>query len=574
MASYTARSGEHTWGSGNTAWELTGGGEGKTPAVEDTAIIPTGAKITVAAAAKCKKLVFTGGTLKTEKTLGINGEGVAAPLVEGSSGTVEETATGEIQLKINAATTCGLNTTVDLKKIALEGANATTAIFTVEANLTAATQIKLEKGVWTVGAHNVTTASLLIPSSANKTWKAGSGTIKLTGTNAFEYSEGTIEAETAVMEVTGTTRASPTTEKATVGGVNLTWASTVKITADNALLKATAGTMTITTLELANAGGSKGMFFTQAGIYKVTTLTVNSKAGSVLKLLSGTKGEQWKISKAAGTVTLDYVEIEDSKAEGGATWEAGPHSSPDKGNNTGWAFATSTPLTLTVTQNTAPTLDAGAVGRALTRTQSTASTLARALARILTLTLSPVVTLQGISSKAGELVFSQEARPSVHRVIVRNPLNLTQPSTLTASKALPKSFSISQALTMLSLGEATERAGGKVGPLTLEAETQAAVGSFAEKALRVGQPSVLSRAVAMARGPRISVSPGVRHTGVWPVRLLVTVATGILAGRQHPKTISIAQAQNARLERTRNPITRAFASIARAVRLAIDIEDP
>jgi hypothetical protein len=56
-------------------------------------------------------------------------------------------------------------------------------------------------------------------------------------------------------------------------------------------------------------------------------------------LTSSSAGNAWTISKSSGVVSnLDYLNIKDSTATGGATWYAGANST-NQGNNSGWIFA-------------------------------------------------------------------------------------------------------------------------------------------------------------------------------------------------------------------------------------------
>ena len=76
-----------------------------------------------------------------------------------------------------------------------------------------------------------------------------------------------------------------------------------------------------------------------------TTSTVGSFATSGTNakyLLSTTLGSQATISQASGTVTVNYLTIQDSNATGGATWDALNMTNTDAGGNTGWLFS-STP---------------------------------------------------------------------------------------------------------------------------------------------------------------------------------------------------------------------------------------
>jgi len=67
---------------------------------------------------------------------------------------------------------------------------------------------------------------------------------------------------------------------------------------------------------------------------------VNGITGQVISIESVSSGTPATFSKSSGTVSVDYLDIKDNTATGGATWNAGVHST-DSGGNTGWNFASS-----------------------------------------------------------------------------------------------------------------------------------------------------------------------------------------------------------------------------------------
>lgn len=69
----------------------------------------------------------------------------------------------------------------------------------------------------------------------------------------------------------------------------------------------------------------------------VSSFTVNGGSGQLISLRSSTNGSQFTLSKSSGSVSRSYLDIKDSIATGGATWEAGV-GSVNSGNNTGWIF--------------------------------------------------------------------------------------------------------------------------------------------------------------------------------------------------------------------------------------------
>jgi hypothetical protein len=76
----------------------------------------------------------------------------------------------------------------------------------------------------------------------------------------------------------------------------------------------------------------------QAGATQVVSSFVAvGSPGHLITILSTLSGTRGILSKASGTVTCDYLSLKDSKATGGAVWDAG-FNSIDVSNNDGWIF--------------------------------------------------------------------------------------------------------------------------------------------------------------------------------------------------------------------------------------------
>jgi hypothetical protein len=67
------------------------------------------------------------------------------------------------------------------------------------------------------------------------------------------------------------------------------------------------------------------------------TFGVAGTSGNLVTLFGDNPGTQFTLSKASGTVSTDYLSLQDSNATGGAEWYAGTHST-NVSNNTGWTF--------------------------------------------------------------------------------------------------------------------------------------------------------------------------------------------------------------------------------------------
>lgn len=164
----------------------------------------------------------------------------------------------------------------------------------------------------------------------------GAGTLVLTGTGVVYDSNGggTISASSGTIKITDTSVSTKTFEGqgktfgtlwfagASVGSFCINGSNTfaeLKVDAVANTLTIEAGsTQTVTTPTL--GGGSPA-----------AKLTIQSSSG----------GSPFTLSKAGGTVTLDYLNLSDCTASGGATWRA--RNSTDGGGNSGWTFLNATP---------------------------------------------------------------------------------------------------------------------------------------------------------------------------------------------------------------------------------------
>ena len=72
--------------------------------------------------------------------------------------------------------------------------------------------------------------------------------------------------------------------------------------------------------------------------YTVTNFNASGTAGNLVTLQSSSAGAQFTLSKASGTVSSNYLSIQDSNATGGAAWYAGANST-NVSNNLGWTFS-------------------------------------------------------------------------------------------------------------------------------------------------------------------------------------------------------------------------------------------
>jgi len=91
---------------------------------------------------------------------------------------------------------------------------------------------------------------------------------------------------------------------------------------------------TFGTLSIADG---KTVKFTTGSTTTLGVLDATGSSGSLISIQSTNSGTAFTLSKSSGTVNVDYINIKDSTAEGGATFIAGMEGY-DKLGNTGWTF--------------------------------------------------------------------------------------------------------------------------------------------------------------------------------------------------------------------------------------------
>ena len=194
----------------------------------------------------------------------------------------------------------------------------------------------LNDGTFDANNFNVTAFQVVLSATFNpRTLKMGSGTWSLTGQASTVWDASitsglTLSSGTATIAITDI---SPSA-KNFLGG-NLTYPSLSIVGGGTGSLIFT-GNNTFNNFTI---GSPKTLTLT-AGTTQYITGVFNAVgvAGSTISINSNTPGTNASLSKSAGTVSADYLALQDSNADGGATWYAGRHST-NVSNNTGWIFS-------------------------------------------------------------------------------------------------------------------------------------------------------------------------------------------------------------------------------------------
>lgn len=186
--------------------------------------------------------------------------------------------------------------------------------------------LDLNGNTLTVGASYATAAG-----TKNITFNGGFLTCPAASTTAFNNAAPTNFTTTAGTG-SGEIRMTAATAKTFVGGGS-TYNCTLSNNGAGAL--AISGSNTFTTL--ANGVQPTTFTFTSGTTTTLTNWNVNGTSGNLVTINSSTAGSAHTLSKASGTVSADYLSIQDSTATGGASWYAGANSTNVSGN-TGWTF--------------------------------------------------------------------------------------------------------------------------------------------------------------------------------------------------------------------------------------------
>jgi len=210
--------------------------------------------------------------------------------------------------------------------------------FTLQDAFSSTSSLNVWGGTFDANDFNITATLFNSATFTNtRTINMGSGTWTLTGTNVNAWNISvtnlTLNEETSTIKLTG----GSTTPIGFVGAgetyYNL-WIATTT-TGENQI----SGNNTFTQLridagrDVEFANGSTTTIASAAGV------VWNGTSGNNISLHSATGGTAWTISVASGTVTGDYLTLQDSTATGGATFNA--TNSTDVSGNTGWNFLVS-----------------------------------------------------------------------------------------------------------------------------------------------------------------------------------------------------------------------------------------
>lgn len=215
----------------------------------------------------------------------------------------------------------------------IQSLSITTGTINLSGALTLTGSLSHSGGTFNTQGFTVTCTSYGASGGAAKTITLGTSNIILTGTSGTPWNmnaANTINAVASNIQFTATT--SGTRTFAGAGKVY----STVTFGGQGTGSISISGANTFNTLTTNNTTSPFIVQFPASTTQTITNWGLNGTALNRISLRSTALGTQFVLSKATGTVSARYLDIQDSAATGGALWEAS--NSIDSGNNTGWVF--------------------------------------------------------------------------------------------------------------------------------------------------------------------------------------------------------------------------------------------
>lgn len=364
-------------GTAGTKWALTSGGAGgqAVPTSSDDVFFDAASGSITASIktvnANCKSLTCTGftGTIAftdaTNLSLHVSGNVTL-------SATTTLSSTFDSYLRMNASGTLTRNGATIQVDISVGGSSANSYSFadaivltksstggnffiendatcTLNGDLTIGGYMALTQGTFTANGKNVTFPPLnggaFISSNTNtRTLNMGTGTWTFQGVETIwdlaTVTNLTLNASTSNILCNSTSNSDLTFSGGgkTYNNIRFTRGTS---TGANIIL----GSNTFAEIRDNEGTAAHALTFEAGKTNTFTTFTVAGTAGALI-VLSSSSAATHTLSKASGTVTVQYCNISYSIASGGATFNAG--ASLNSGNNTGWAFQFSFPVAVGV----------------------------------------------------------------------------------------------------------------------------------------------------------------------------------------------------------------------------------
>lgn len=233
------------------------------------------------------------------------------------------------------------------------GIIAPSGSYTLLDAITSTSAFSLTIGTFDANGFNVTATTFSSSNTNLRTINMGSGTWTVSGTGNV-WSTGTatnltLNPGSSTIAITDTSASSKSFFS---GGNVIASYNNVSISGGGSGAVIFSQSTNLNTLTI---GAPKTITFTASSTHTFTgDFIANGTPGNLITIQSSSTTNH-VLSKSSGIVSLDYVNISDSTATGGATFYAGPSSVDAGGGNSGWIFdtgAANTPYdTITVTDS-------------------------------------------------------------------------------------------------------------------------------------------------------------------------------------------------------------------------------
>jgi hypothetical protein len=161
-----------------------------------------------------------------------------------------------------------------------------------------------------------------------RTLSMGASTWTITGAgtawNLSDTTNLTLNTDTSTISMTGSSPHTFQGGSQTYYNLNVGGTGDLTIVGDN------------TFNEISDSVDGSTVYFTAGSTTTTTAFTVDGGVGDLILLRSTTPGSVWFLEQSTGSVGITYVDIQDSDASGGATFQC--INGVNSGNNTGWQF--------------------------------------------------------------------------------------------------------------------------------------------------------------------------------------------------------------------------------------------
>ena len=225
---------------------------------------------------------------------------------------------------------------------------------------TTLSEIVLSKGELNTNGQVVTATNLVIGGTETKVFNFESTTLKLTKATGLLLN---IESATGTtVKATGSTLIlAPASGTSEFRGAGFTFGNLRFAGPGNVTFTASSGSLTFQKMEFAEGAAGTVVKFGAEKTYTASEVVGNGQAGKLITIESTTAGKAAVLKVATGTVSQDYLSLKDSKAEGGAAFYAGEHSTNVSGNS-GWTFTAPEKAPTCTTGEAPPVISADLLG--------------------------------------------------------------------------------------------------------------------------------------------------------------------------------------------------------------------